>query len=128
MNDISKASTPAGSKDRSGDFIGARPEGADAALVLADGEVFWGRCAWDQRRRSVLQHLHDRLSGGPRRPSYAGRLISFTFPHIGNVGVNKNVPHYTAMTGAAAAVDGIEALSAVGLEVMPLQAYFIFSF
>ena len=61
-------------------------------------------------------------------PSYAGRLISFTFPHIGNVGVNNNVPHYTAMTGAAAAVDGIEALSAVGLEVMPLQAYFIFSF
>ena len=38
--------------------------------------------------------------------------------------VTNNVPHYTTMTGAAAAVDGIEALSTARLEVAPLQAYF----
>ena len=35
-----------------------------------------------------------------------------------------NIPHYTTMTGAAAAVGAIEAISKGGLEVAPLQAYF----
>ena len=38
--------------------------------------------------------------------------------------VTKNIPHYTTMTGAAAAIEGIEALCAARLEVKPLQAYF----
>jgi carbamoyl-phosphate synthase large subunit len=38
--------------------------------------------------------------------------------------LTNNVPHYTTMTGAAAVVDAIEALSAGGLEVAPLQDYF----
>jgi len=42
--------------------------------------------------------------------------------------VTNNVPHYTTMTGAAAAVDAIEALRAAALEVAPLQAYFEASF
>ena len=37
----------------------------------------------------------------------------------------KNVPHYTTIAGAAAAVDAIEALlSGQGLDVAPLQSYF----
>ena len=35
-----------------------------------------------------------------------------------------NVPHYTTITGASAAIDAIEAMRAGGLEVAPLQAYF----
>ncbi|MED5396427.1 MAG: ATP-grasp domain-containing protein, partial [Pseudomonadota bacterium] len=38
--------------------------------------------------------------------------------------LTNNVPHYTTMTGAAAAVDAIEALGRGELEVAPLQAYF----
>ena len=91
MNDKSKASTPAGSKDRSGDFFVARPEGADAALVLADGEVFWGRGA-GAPGISVGEVCFNTSMTGYQEiltdPSYAGQLISFTFPHIGNVGVN----------------------------------------
>jgi carbamoyl-phosphate synthase large subunit len=34
------------------------------------------------------------------------------------------IPHYTTMTGAAAAVGAIEAIAKGGLEVAPLQAYF----
>ena len=55
------------------------------------------------------------------------QAISDSFS-IRRTAVTNNVPHYTTMTGAAAAVDGIEALSATGLEVTPLQAYFISSF
>ncbi|MEE9317160.1 MAG: carbamoyl phosphate synthase large subunit, partial [Rhodospirillales bacterium] len=35
-----------------------------------------------------------------------------------------NVPHYTTMTGAAAAVDAIKAMTQGSLEVAPLQDYF----
>ncbi len=38
--------------------------------------------------------------------------------------VMNNVPHYTTMTAAKAAVDGIAALMTAALEVAPLQAYF----
>ena len=38
--------------------------------------------------------------------------------------LTNNVPHYTTMTGASAAVDAIEALKGGRLEVAPLQAYF----
>ena len=34
-----------------------------------------------------------------------------------------NVPHYSTLEGASAAVDGIEALRESGLDVAPLQAY-----
>ncbi|HEY4636233.1 MAG TPA: carbamoyl-phosphate synthase large subunit, partial [Rhodospirillales bacterium] len=40
----------------------------------------------------------------------------------------ENVPHYTTMTGASAAVRAIEALRRGSLEVAPLQAYFEASF
>ncbi|MEK9725286.1 MAG: carbamoyl phosphate synthase large subunit, partial [Rhodospirillaceae bacterium] len=47
---------------------------------------------------------------------------------IRRTAVTHNLPHYTTMTGAAAAVDAIEAIRAAGLEVAPLQAYFDTSF
>ena len=38
--------------------------------------------------------------------------------------LTNNIPYYTTMAGASAAVSAIEALATVGLEVTPLQAYF----
>jgi carbamoyl-phosphate synthase large subunit len=35
-----------------------------------------------------------------------------------------NIPHYTTLAGARAAVDAIEALRAGTLDVAPLQSYF----
>ncbi|MEK9724577.1 MAG: glutamine-hydrolyzing carbamoyl-phosphate synthase small subunit [Rhodospirillaceae bacterium] len=91
MSDDAKAATPAGSDDRTGDFFSARPEGADAALVLADGEVFWGRGA-GAPGLSVGEVCFNTSMTGYQEiltdPSYAGQLITFTFPHIGNVGSN----------------------------------------
>lgn len=91
MSDESTASTPAGSRDRPGDFFDVRPEGADAALVLADGEAFWGRGA-GAPGISVGEVCFNTSMTGYQEiltdPSYAGQLIAFTFPHIGNVGAN----------------------------------------
>ena len=71
------------------------PEGATAVLVLADGQVFWGRGfgahtpAGGARPAEVC--FNTGMSGYQETltdPSYAGQVICFTFPHIGNVGTN----------------------------------------
>ncbi len=91
MKRVNKASPPASSKDLPGDIFGPHPEGANAALVLADGEVFWGRGA-GAPGISVGEVCFNTSMTGYQEiltdPSYAGQLITFTFPHIGNVGVN----------------------------------------
>ena len=73
----------------------APPAGATACLVLADGQVFWGRgfgahtgagaapigeVCFNTGMTGYQETLTD--------PSYAGQLIAFTFPHIGNTGAN----------------------------------------
>ena len=70
------------------------PAGATAALVLADGAVFWGRGFGAHTGQPVpvgevcfntgMTGYQETLTD----PSYAGQIITFTFPHIGNVGAN----------------------------------------
>ena len=68
-----------------------RPPGADAALVLADGSVFWGRGAGAIGEAVGEVCFNTAMTGYQEiltDPSYAGQIITFTFPHIGNVGAN----------------------------------------
>jgi carbamoyl-phosphate synthase small subunit len=70
---------------------GSRPPEADAALVLADGTVFWGRGVGLPGRATGEVCFNTSITGYQEiltDPSYAGQIITFTFPHIGNVGVN----------------------------------------
>ena len=70
------------------------PPGATAALVLADGTVFWGRGfgAHTGMTAPVGEICFNTGMTGYQEtltdPSYAGPIITFTFPHIGNVGTN----------------------------------------
>jgi carbamoyl-phosphate synthase small subunit len=70
------------------------PPGATAALVLADGSVFWGRGfgAHSDEPVPVGEICFNTGMTGYQEtltdPSYAGQIITFTFPHIGNVGTN----------------------------------------
>ena len=72
-----------------------KPEGATACLVLGDGTVLWGigfgahtppgnppvgEVCFNTGMTGYQETLTD--------PSYAGQIITFTFPHIGNVGAN----------------------------------------
>jgi carbamoyl-phosphate synthase small subunit len=65
--------------------------GASAALVLDDGTIFLGRGA-GAAGRSVGEVCFNTSMTGYQEvltdPSYAGQIINFTFPHIGNVGAN----------------------------------------
>src|SRR3984957_18502570 len=70
------------------------PIGATAALVLADGAVFWGRGfgAHTETPAPVGEICFNTGMTGYQEtltdPSYAGQIITFTFPHIGNIGAN----------------------------------------
>ncbi len=69
------------------------PPGATGALVLADGTVFWGRGLGAAVTRVGEVCFNTSMSGYQEiltDPSYAGQIITFTFPHIGNVGANPN--------------------------------------
>jgi carbamoyl-phosphate synthase small subunit len=68
-----------------------RPPGANAVLVLADGTVFWGRGLGAATRKAGEVCFNTSMTGYQEiltDPSYAGQIITFTFPHIGNVGTN----------------------------------------
>ena len=74
---------------------GAAPAGATAALVLADGTVFWGTGFGANTPPGGGQPAEICFSTGMTGyqetltdPSFAGQVIVFTFPHIGNVGAN----------------------------------------
>jgi len=67
------------------------PPGATAALILADGSVFWGR-GFGATGDAVGEVCFNTAMTGYQEiltdPSYAGQIITFTFPHIGNTGAN----------------------------------------
>ena len=69
----------------------ARPDGATGVLVLADGTTLWGR-GLGATGRAVGEVCFNTSMTGYQEiltdPSYAGQIITFTFPHIGNVGTN----------------------------------------
>jgi len=70
----------------------APPPGATAALILADGHVVWGRgCGAFGTSAPAELCFNTGMTGYQETltdPSYAGQIITFTFPHIGNVGTN----------------------------------------
>jgi len=67
------------------------PEGATGVLVLADGTIVWGR-GFGAEGEAVGEVVFNTAMTGYQEvmtdPSYAAQIITFTFPHIGNVGAN----------------------------------------
>jgi carbamoyl-phosphate synthase small subunit len=62
-----------------------------AALVLADGSVFMGYGFGAAGRATGEICFNTSMTGYQEiltDPSYAGQIITFTFPHIGNIGTN----------------------------------------
>ena len=68
-----------------------KPDGATGVLVLASGEVAWGRGFGAEGQAVGEVCFHTAMTGYQEimtDPSFAGQVITFTFPHIGNVGAN----------------------------------------
>lgn len=68
-----------------------QPKGATGVLVLADGTAIWGR-GFGASGSAVGEVCFNTSMTGYQEvmtdPSYAAQIVTFTFPHIGNVGVN----------------------------------------
>src|SRR3546814_13412625 len=67
------------------------PDKATGVLVLADGSVLWGHGLGAEGQAVGEVCFNTALTGYQEvmtDPSYAGQIITFTFPHIGNVGAN----------------------------------------
>lgn len=64
---------------------------SNACLALADGTLFWGR-GFGATGTAVGELCFNTAMTGYQEimtdPSYAGQLVTFTFPHIGNTGAN----------------------------------------
>ncbi|MFT7592891.1 MAG: carbamoyl-phosphate synthase small subunit [Paracoccaceae bacterium] len=67
------------------------PPKPTACLALADGTVFYG-IGFGATGQAVAELCFNTAMTGYQEimtdPSYAGQIVTFTFPHIGNVGVN----------------------------------------
>ena len=66
-------------------------EGATGVLVLADGTVFQGRGAGAVGQALGEVVFNTAMTGYQEiltDPSYMSQILAFTFPHVGNVGVN----------------------------------------
>ena len=69
----------------------APPPDATAVLVLASGRAVWGRGLGATGKAIGEVCFNTSMTGYQEiltDPSYAGQIITFTFPHIGNVGTN----------------------------------------
>ncbi|HEY0276163.1 MAG TPA: glutamine-hydrolyzing carbamoyl-phosphate synthase small subunit [Paenirhodobacter sp.] len=62
-----------------------------ALIALADGQLFYGK-GFGATGDTVAELVFNTAMTGYQEimtdPSYAGQVVTFTFPHIGNVGVN----------------------------------------
>ncbi|NDV02023.1 glutamine-hydrolyzing carbamoyl-phosphate synthase small subunit [Pseudoroseicyclus tamaricis] len=67
------------------------PAKPTACLALADGTVFYGR-GFGATGKAVAELCFNTAMTGYQEimtdPSYAGQIVTFTFPHVGNVGTN----------------------------------------
>ncbi|MBI1301053.1 MAG: glutamine-hydrolyzing carbamoyl-phosphate synthase small subunit [Alphaproteobacteria bacterium] len=67
------------------------PKNATGVIVLSDGSVFWGK-GFGAQTQAVGEICFNTSMTGYQEiltdPSYAEQIITFTFPHIGNVGTN----------------------------------------
>jgi len=68
----------------------ARQPRSTACLALADGSVFFG-AGFGSVGQTVAELVFNTAMTGYQEiltdPSYAGQIVTFTFPHVGNVGV-----------------------------------------
>ena len=105
MTHAARLSTPRALTDASG-WIEPKPT---ALLVLADGTVIEGQAIGALGEAEGEVCFNTAMTGYEEiltDPSYAGQIITFTFPHIGNVGTNEEDIE-TVNMAASAGVRGV---------------------
>lgn len=78
-----------------------------ALIALADGQLFYGR-GFGATGETVAELVFNTAMTGYQEimtdPSYAGQVVTFTFPHVGNVGVTPEDEESAEVPAAAGLV------------------------
>ena len=104
MNDYSEALAGEAATSRARAVSGWADEAPTALLVLADGTVIEGKGAGATGVAIGEVCFNTAMTGYQEiltDPSYAGQIITFTFPHIGNVGTNDDDLESASLAAAA---------------------------
>ena len=104
MNDYSEALAGEAATSRARAVSGWADEAPTALLVLADGTVIEGQGAGAAGIATGEVCFNTAMTGYQEiltDPSYAGQIITFTFPHIGNVGTNDEDLESASLAAAA---------------------------
>ena len=86
-----------------------------ACLALADGTIFYGT-GFGATGETVAELCFNTAMTGYQEimtdPSYAGQIVTFTFPHVGNVGTNEEDVE-TVNMAASSGVRGVVVHTAI---------------
>ncbi len=101
----------------------ARPT---ACLALADGSLFYGM-GFGATGRTVAEMCFNTAMTGYQEimtdPSYAGQIVTFTFPHIGNTGTNPEDDETSDPVAAGMVVKWMPTAPSNWRAVQPLSAW-----
>ena len=104
-------------------LFGAQPR---ALLALADGTVFHGR-AIGASGHAVGEVVFNTAMTGYQEiitdPSYAGQIVTLTYPHIGNVGVNPEDAESSRVFAAGLVVRDVPAIASSWRRAGDLGSY-----
>ncbi|WP_424928214.1 glutamine-hydrolyzing carbamoyl-phosphate synthase small subunit [Amaricoccus tamworthensis] len=101
---MSQNPSPTEKTDAALTFGQSRPTGC---IVLNDGQIFYGNGFGATGTEAAELCFNTAMTGYQEimtDPSYAGQVVTFTFPHIGNVGTNDDDDEATAPWAAGIVV------------------------
>jgi carbamoyl-phosphate synthase small subunit len=102
------------------------PAQPQALLALADGTVFRGRAIGAPGRATGEVVFNTAMTGYQEiltDPSYAGQIVTLTYPHIGNVGVNPEDVESRRVFAAGLVVRDLPALASSWRRAQDLSQY-----
>ena len=100
--------------------------GTPAILALADGTVFRGRSIGAAGQATAEAVFNTSLTGYQEiltDPSYAGQFVTLTYPHIGNVGVNREDVESRKVFASGLIIRDLPAVVSNFRAEQPLDAY-----
>src|SRR6266487_1730824 len=98
----------------------------EAMLALEDGRVFRGRGYGAPGERFGEVVFNTSLSGYQEiltDPSYAGQIVTLTYPHIGNTGVNPEDVESKRIFAAGLVIRDLPCVAASWRKMLDLSSY-----
>src|SRR5438876_127365 len=97
-----------------------------ALLALADGTIFRGR-AMGARTVSAGEVVFNTAMTGYQEivtdPSYAGQIVTLTYPHVGNTGVNPEDVESKRIFAAGLVIRDLPSIAASWRKMLDLSSY-----